>query len=228
MQCFVYNPRYGGEADAEKKILHFYPADTPLAEQVSSVGLCEAIAAFSATFSSEGCESLHTQNGRLLSWQVEPGFWIVLCMPHSPDKAPSKSNGSSSTASSSAQKPAAKEAVEEVLPPSEETLQDCSLLALLRKIYGALRLAVGPLADIAAACGADGLRSLLGEVMPLLLRVCVPAGEEDGRRLDLLGACPHAPTSAHASLARARCSLLHATEDRPTNRPPRAQTPSRA
>ena len=75
--------------------------------------------------------------------------------------------------------------------PSEEALQDCSLLALLRKIYGAVRLAIGPLCDAIATSGADGLRTLLGDVMPLLLRVAVPAGEEDGRRLDLLGACGH-------------------------------------
>lgn len=185
MQCFLFNPGCGGEADAEKKILYYHPPETPLSEQVSSVGLCEAIAAFSATFSKEGCESLHTQKGRLLSLQAEPNYWIVLYVEHTPDKpaTPKPSGGASPSAPGAATVDS-----EDFLPPNEEALQDCSLFALLRRIYGAIRLACGPLSEVEAAQGISGLREMLSELLPLLLRVYIPAGEEDGRRLDLLGA----------------------------------------
>ena len=200
MQLFVFDPRCGSEEDADKKILFFHPPDTPINEQVSSVGLCEAIAAFSSAFSSEGCESLHTQQGRLLSLQCEPSYWIVLHVPHTPGGQavkPSSGGSASPAAPASALSPrmlsspasSSKEAAagsDEFLPPSEEALQDCSLQALIRRIYGALRLACGPLSEVAAARGVDGLRALLAEVLPPLLRVCIPAGEEDGKRLDLL------------------------------------------
>ena len=159
MQLFIFNPDLGGEADAEKKLLFFYPPETPLAEQVSSVGLCEAIASFSATFTDEDYQSLHTQNGRLISLQAEPKFWIVLCMPHIPEKGAAAKSGASSPSSPAAAstRSGSKDAgTEEAIPPSEEAVQDCSLLALLRRIYGMLRLACGTLAEIAAARGADG------------------------------------------------------------------------
>ena len=199
-QCFLYDPRLGGESDADKKILFYHPPTTPLAEQVSTVGLCESIAVFSSQFSSEGCESLHTQMGRLMSWQCEPNYWIVLYMPHetaaggggkkgaSPASAPPSPRTStmSSTSSASSKADSSTGGGEEHLPPNEEALQDCTLQELLKRIYSALRLACGPLSEVAASRGADGLRGLLSDVLPLLLRVLIPAGEEDGRRLDLL------------------------------------------
>lgn len=178
MQCFLFDPTQGGEATSEQKILFYHPPTTPLADQVGLVGLCEAIAGFSSTFSSEGVETLHTQNGRLVSMKAESSVWIVLSIPHAP-------------AAKSAAVPAAAAAGTEgnspdELPISEEVLQDSALQALATRLYTTLRLACGPLAAVAAERGVGELRRLLADVMPVLLRLLLPGGDDDGRRLDLL------------------------------------------
>ena len=212
---FVYNPQLGGEEDSEKKILFFHPSATPLRDQVSSVGLCEAVAAFSNTFCLDGGESVHTEKGRMLSWQCEPSLWIVLSMPHEPPATVSKPTTATAVAAAAAAKLLGASSSSPLklpgssprdghdsasggkdgngsygdeLPAHEEALQDVCLEALLRRIYSALRLACGPLCAVLEARGADGLRALLSEVLPLLLQVILPAGEEDARRIDLLDA----------------------------------------
>ena len=66
---------------------------------------------------------------------------------------------------------------------SDEALQDVALRALLRRLHASLRLSCGSLRSIGDERGPGALRGLLAEVMPLLLRVTLPPGEEDGRRL---------------------------------------------
>lgn len=203
--CFLFDPRLGSEETAERKILCYHPPTTPLTEQVSAVGLCEAITGFSRTFAhdGDGTTAVHTQRGRQVSLEAEPSIWIVLTMPHAPAAADKKE------VAAAAEKRDA--GAEDELPAAEEALQDSTLFALLRRLYSMLRLACGPLSAIAASRGADTLCALLGEVLPLLVRLLLPPGEEDGRRLDLLdtleGMCarakrppPH-PTPPSASSA---------------------------
>jgi hypothetical protein len=185
----VFDPRLGGEQDADKKILYYHPSRTPLGEQVSAVNLCEAVAIFSGTFSTAGCEILHTKNGRLISMKIEENMWLMVSMPHAPS---SGAAGKSAAAATGAQPPGPSGRDEgespEELPASEETLQDCSLKALAERIYSTLRLSCGSLTKVSAERGVDALRLLLSEVVPVLLRVVIPPGDDDARKLDLLDA----------------------------------------
>ena len=211
-QVYLYDPRLGGEEDSEKKILFFHPPSTSLREQVGCVGLCEAVSAFSNTFSLEGGESIHSAKGRRLAWQCEPNIWIVLFVPHEP---PPVAKPSATTSAAAAAAAASKVLLGSSssssgssgsgggssvgggngngsggdsgeLPMHDEAMQDLTLRALLRRIYSVLRLSCGALSKFAEEQGADALRGLLAEVMPLLIRLLMPPADEGGRHLDLL------------------------------------------
>lgn len=182
IQCVLFDPRLGSEETAERKILYYHPSFTPLDEQVKAVGFCEAVTNFITTFTSDNCESVHTQRGRQVYLHPEPHLWLVLLVPH-----PSSGvKPSTAAAAAAAEARAAKDAECEELPPAEEALQDGALQALLRRVYATLRMACGYLTTVADERGVDGLRSLLAQVMPLLLKLELSGVEEDASRLDLL------------------------------------------
>lgn len=159
---FVYHPELGGECDAENKIMFFHPANTPLGEQVRLVGLSEALSNFAASFGAGAdCEAMHTQNRRHVFMQAEKDLWFVLVArnppgaggrtrresggPGSPVGSPrpgealgAGGNGSSSSGASTAELD-----VDPEVGDNEEELQDGHLMALLRRIYGTLRLFCG-------------------------------------------------------------------------------------
>lgn len=76
---FIFNPTYGPrEGEEHKKIMYFFPKDVDIDTQIKQVGLCEAIATFTRTFSDKPCESLHTQKKRQLFYQPEKDFWLIM------------------------------------------------------------------------------------------------------------------------------------------------------
>ena len=198
LQVTVFDPRLGSEETAERKLLYFYPPTTPREEQVKSVGICEAITAFMSTFTPDAVESVHTQKGRQLYLQPEPHLWLALLVSH---PAPAAARGAASATStllaaatsgsqssrrnSSAAPPESTSECEQ-LPAAEEAADDGALQALLASVYATLRLACGPLQAVAAARGAEELRTLLELVMPMVLKLVLTGAEDDLSRPDLL------------------------------------------
>ena len=63
-------------------------------------------------------------------------------------------------------------------------------MAVLRRVYATLRMTCGPLTTLLAERGADGFRALLGQVMPLLIKLTLSAVQEDSSRPDVVeGMC---------------------------------------
>lgn len=158
MNVLVFDPTQGAETTAAQKILFFHPGGTPLGDQIKVVGLVEALANFMKTFSAGDCESLHTSHQRHVYMQPEPNIWLALVVRRS-------------DASTKPAMPAVKGKSLE-----EEELQDTCLQALLRRIYEGLRLACGPLRRIVDSRGIDGLRLLLAQLLPLMLKLISAAG----------------------------------------------------
>jgi len=71
------NPREGQE---EEKIVWYHPTSTEINLQVTNIGLVEAVVNFSSTFSDEPAHSLHTQKSRTVFRELEPGYWLCLCV----------------------------------------------------------------------------------------------------------------------------------------------------
>ena len=58
--------------------MFFHPNDIDIDTQVKRIGLAEAVTRFTATFSEKPCQSMHTQQSRLVFFEPEPCFWMVL------------------------------------------------------------------------------------------------------------------------------------------------------
>ena len=166
-RLFVYQPELGGEMDAEKKILFFHPAGTPLGEQVRLVGLSEALANFAISFgAASDCEAMHTQNRRHVFLQAEKNLWFVLVARNPPSTSPPlrrESSGSGGMGSPDPRSPQGSlsepsERAGEEAGDNEAELQDTHLTAVLRRIYGTLRMFCGPLLEVLARRGAPALR----------------------------------------------------------------------
>jgi len=180
-KVYVFNPSLGGEDTAERKVLFFHPASTPVSEQVNSVGLCEALTNFTRTFGPTSSSSepltLHTQQRRHVFFEAEAGIWFAV-VSRNAALPKSASRGSSATTA----EPAGAAPAE----PSEEELQDSTLHALLRRVYEGVQLACGQLSLIAAERGWEGLRRLLAAVMRPYLQIMLSQGEDETARLDVL------------------------------------------
>eukprot|EP00900_Chrysochromulina_parva_P020345 jgi/Chrpa1/2944/Chrysochromulina_OHIO_Genome00002271-RA len=179
MQLVIFDPRLGSEETAERKLLFYHPASTPLDQRVKTVGLAEAVTNLLSSFTAHDPEALHTQHGRQIFLQPEPNLWLVLLAPNqaSPAVKPTAADASAKDKDS---------ADLETLPAAEEALQDGTLMALLRRVYATLRMTCGPLSAIAEERGVDELRTLLGHVLPLLLKLVLSVVLEDPSRPDLL------------------------------------------
>eukprot|EP01147_Barroeca_monosierra_P001366 gene1366-4541_t len=69
----------GGEDNEEEKIMYFYPDNTPINEQMRSVGLSMAFINFAKPFSpSEPVEVVHTKQTRQVFLSPEPHFWLAM------------------------------------------------------------------------------------------------------------------------------------------------------
>ena len=88
MHLVLFDPRLGSEETAERKLLYYHPASTPLADRVKTVGLAEAVTNLLSTFTTSDPEAVHTQNGRQIFLQAEPFLWLVLLAPHQPSGKP--------------------------------------------------------------------------------------------------------------------------------------------
>ncbi|XP_077298128.1 vacuolar fusion protein CCZ1 [Arctopsyche grandis] len=76
---FIFNSTLGSDEGQEnEKILYYYPDDVDVETKKMNVGLCEAIIKFTASFSIDNCESLHTQRTRQIFHQPEKDFWMVM------------------------------------------------------------------------------------------------------------------------------------------------------
>ncbi|XP_025082631.1 vacuolar fusion protein CCZ1 homolog [Pomacea canaliculata] len=83
LNFFIFNSKYGPrEGEEEKKIMFYSPEEADIDTKVKNIGLAEAIAQFSATFSEIPCQSVHTQKTRQLLLQPEAGFWVVMTVSH--------------------------------------------------------------------------------------------------------------------------------------------------
>ena len=180
MQLVIFDPTLGSEETAERKLLFYHPASTPLDQRVKTVGLAEAVTNLLSSFTPHDPEALHTQHGRQIFLQPEPNLWLVLLAPNQayPAVKPTAADASGKDKDSAADL--------ETLPAAEEALQDGTLMALLRRVYATLRMTCGPLSAIAEERGIDELRTLLGHVLPLLLKLMLSAVLEDPSRPDLL------------------------------------------
>ncbi|KAL0482649.1 vacuolar fusion protein CCZ1 [Acrasis kona] len=80
---FIFNSKFQGkrEEDDYLKMLTFFPRELELNEKMRSIGLAEAIAMFTNTFTTnekEQCETILCDNKRYVLLQVEPGYWVVM------------------------------------------------------------------------------------------------------------------------------------------------------
>ena len=194
---FVYHPELGGECDAENKIMFFHPADTPLGEQVRLVGLSEALSNFAVSFGAAGdCEAMHTQNRRHVFMQAEKNLWFVLVARNPPgagdgsgrsrrESGPVSPVGSPRPGESPG---AAERDVDPEVGDNEEELQDGHLMAVLRRIYGTLRLFCGPLSDALRRGGPPALKALLAGFLERYLDLLGAGGELDFAASDVLDA----------------------------------------
>ena len=82
MQLVIFDPRLGSEETAERKLLFYHPASTPLDQRVKTVGLAEAVTNLLSSFTAHDPEALHTQHGRQIFLQPEPNLWLVLLAPN--------------------------------------------------------------------------------------------------------------------------------------------------
>ena len=181
---FVFNPTLGAEETAEKKVLFYHPSTAPLSEQVNAVGLCEALTNFMRTFNAvEGPNSLHTLHRRHIFFEAEPDVWFVMVArnPNVTPAAPSKGTVAAASAAAASEAMGATAA-----DPAEEELQDCALQTILRRVYAGVRLVCGRLGRIAEERGWEGLKRLLGSVLPPQLHLMAAQGADDGTRIDLL------------------------------------------
>jgi len=68
------------EGEEENKLVWYHPSSTPVNQQVTNIGLVEAVVNFSSTFSEEPAHSLHTQKTRTVFSELETGYWLCLCV----------------------------------------------------------------------------------------------------------------------------------------------------
>lgn len=79
LHFYIFNTEYGPkEGEEYKKILFYHPSDLDLDTQVKRIGLSEAVTRFTATFSDQPCQSMHTQQTRQVFFEPEPCFWMVM------------------------------------------------------------------------------------------------------------------------------------------------------
>ncbi|VUZ50848.1 unnamed protein product [Hymenolepis diminuta] len=76
-EFFIFKTGHVGEEEEKQKIIYFYPAGKSQDDQLSVVGLCEAILSFSNFFSTS-CTSLHTRNGKRCFHQLSENIWAVM------------------------------------------------------------------------------------------------------------------------------------------------------
>ncbi|KND04621.1 uncharacterized protein SPPG_00339 [Spizellomyces punctatus DAOM BR117] len=76
----VFNPTFGQtEKTSADQICFFHPASTSLNEKSRQVGLAQALVQFTRTFSpSHPCETVHTRKHRVILYEPEPGYWMLL------------------------------------------------------------------------------------------------------------------------------------------------------
>ncbi|KAG8465505.1 hypothetical protein KFE25_002812 [Diacronema lutheri] len=154
VECLlVFDPRLGGEEDAERKLLFCHPPDHPLDEQLRALGLCEALVAFSRRFSHSPCETVRTANRRYTLFEAEPSIWFVL-VTLAPSAPPSAPRGA---------------------PDEAGQTPDGLPRERLRWLHATLALFLGPLTRIGAT-GADELRAALGVAAAPLVALCDERG----------------------------------------------------
>lgn len=181
MQLIVFNPLLSTrEETADLKVLWYHPSSIPLADISKTVGLAEAVTTLMSTFTHHNTQAMHTQRGRQVFLEAEPNFWFTLLVSH-PAR---KSTTTPSDAKAASRK--VKDETTEPLPASEEVVQDEALMAILRRACAMLRLACGPLQRIADDHGVDHVRSLLSQVMPLLIKHTLSPVLEDHSRPDVV------------------------------------------
>ncbi|VDM16970.1 unnamed protein product [Hydatigera taeniaeformis] len=77
-EFFVFTAQSGETSESERaKVLYFYPSGKSQDDQLTVVGLCDALLAFSNFFSTS-CTALHTRNGKRYFHQISCGVWAVL------------------------------------------------------------------------------------------------------------------------------------------------------
>ncbi|KAL8142079.1 LOW QUALITY PROTEIN: hypothetical protein V2J09_015111 [Rumex salicifolius] len=76
----VFDLRRGQrEGDELDKILFFYPADLPISDQLSVIGLSEGLITFTRIFSPDAaCEVIEAERHSHVFYQAEPDIWMVV------------------------------------------------------------------------------------------------------------------------------------------------------
>uniref|UniRef100_A0A5K3EK88 Intu_longin_1 domain-containing protein n=1 Tax=Mesocestoides corti TaxID=53468 RepID=A0A5K3EK88_MESCO len=77
-EFFVFTTRHAKNLGHEaEQVLYFYPHGKSQNDQLSVVGLCEALLSFSNFFSTS-CTSIHTRNGKHFFHQLIDQVWAVM------------------------------------------------------------------------------------------------------------------------------------------------------
>lgn len=148
----IFNPKLGGESDAERKVLFCHPPDVPLEEQLRALGLCEALVALSRRFSRAPCEAVRTANRRYSLLEAEPDIWFCLVTLH----ATAPAAGGLQTA-------------------ADDALPDALLRERLQWLHATLRMFAGNLAAFGTS-RADELRRALRASAGPLVSLCEGRG----------------------------------------------------
>jgi hypothetical protein len=79
VECLlIFDPRLGGEADSERKVLFCHPPDMPVDAQLNAIGLAEGLNAFASRFAELPIEAVHTERRRYTLLEAEPSIWLCL------------------------------------------------------------------------------------------------------------------------------------------------------
>jgi len=139
-QLFVFNPSWGPrEGEEHKKVIYFWPPETPENKQVRAIGLIEAVVRFGETFTAEAAESLHNEKTRQVWRQVEAGYYCAL------------------TVTLPCVRRLGKDGTEQVEYRAEE-VSDSVLLAVVTRAHHMFRLFQGGLAKLHQSGGESSVR----------------------------------------------------------------------
>lgn len=77
---FIYNPEYGVKEGKEaEKVFYYYPNEEQVEIKVRKAGFCAGMVRFTQTFKpKKSCEFIHTEKTRMVIYEVEKNFWMVM------------------------------------------------------------------------------------------------------------------------------------------------------